>query len=218
MDQNEVKKIWAFGPEGNEETNMVVDSTKGLQYLNEIKEHVVTGFKESMVRGVLCDEPVRGVKFNINDVVLHADTIHRGAGQISPTARRCIYAAMLTAEISIMEPVFLVEIQVPQSYAGTIYSCLQNKRGEVISQENGIGEMMSFSAFLPVLESFGFCSYLHEQCSGQASAQMSFDHWQVVPGNPLDKTTFAGKIVRNARLRKGLSEDVPSLSNFLDKL
>ena len=45
-------------------------------------------------------------------MTLHADAIHRGGGQIIPTARRCLYACMLTAEPSLMEPVYLVEIQV----------------------------------------------------------------------------------------------------------
>ena len=46
------------------------------------------------------------------DVVLHADAIHRGGGQIIPTARRVLYASALTAEPRLMEPVYLVEIQV----------------------------------------------------------------------------------------------------------
>ena len=63
-------------------------------------------------QGVLCDENVRGVRFDIHDVTLHADAIHRGGGQIIPTARRCLYACMLTAGPCLMEPIYLVEIQV----------------------------------------------------------------------------------------------------------
>ncbi|XWV25650.1 mimivirus elongation factor aef-2 [Tupanvirus deep ocean] len=217
-DPTESKKIWGFGPEGDDETNIVVDSTKGVQYLNEIKDHVLNAFKHTMSKGVLCDEPVRGVRFNIDDVTLHADAVHRGGGQIIPTARRCLIASMLTAEPAIMEPIFMVEIQVPQNYVGTIYSCLQNKRGEVFTQEQLVGELCIVKGYLPVLESFGFNGYLREQTSGQASAQLSFDHWRIVPGNPLDKNTFAGKIVRDARKRKGLSEDIPPLTDFMDKL
>ena len=55
---------------------------------------------------------MRGIRFNLYDVALHADAIHRGGGQIIPTARRVLYASMLTAEPRIMEPVYLVEIQV----------------------------------------------------------------------------------------------------------
>merc|ERR1712212_199387 len=49
------------------------------------------------------------------DVTLHADAIHRGGGQIIPTARRVLYASMLTADPRLMEPVYLVEIQCPEN-------------------------------------------------------------------------------------------------------
>ena len=65
-----------------------------------------------VTQGCLCDENMRNCRFNIYDVTLHADAIHRGGGQIIPTARRVLYACMLTAEPRIMEPVYLVEIQV----------------------------------------------------------------------------------------------------------
>lgn len=55
---------------------------------------------------------MRAVRFNIHDVTLHADAIHRGGGQIIPTARRCMYACILSAHPRIMEPVYLCEIQV----------------------------------------------------------------------------------------------------------
>ena len=65
-----------------------------------------------LLQGVLCDENMRGVRFNIHDVSLHADAIHRGGGQIMPTMRRVVYASFLTAEPRLLEPVYLVEIQV----------------------------------------------------------------------------------------------------------
>lgn len=55
---------------------------------------------------------MRAIRFDIHDVTLHTDAIHRGGGQIIPTARRALYACELTAQPKIMEPVYLVEIQV----------------------------------------------------------------------------------------------------------
>ena len=43
-DANEARKIWCFGPEGNG-PNLLIDCTKGVQYLNEIKDSVVAGFQ-----------------------------------------------------------------------------------------------------------------------------------------------------------------------------
>lgn len=64
--------------------------------------------------GVLCEENMRGVAVEVCDVVLHADAIHRGGGQIIPTCRRASYAAVLTAEPRLCEPIYLVEIQAPE--------------------------------------------------------------------------------------------------------
>ena len=110
-DASEVRKIWCFGPETSG-PNMVVDVSKGVQYLNEIKDSVIGGFQWASKEGPLCEENLRGVRFNIHDVTLHADAIHRGAGQIMPTARRVIYACVLTAAPGLLEPVYLCEIQV----------------------------------------------------------------------------------------------------------
>ncbi len=55
---------------------------------------------------------MRAIRFDVHDVTLHADAIHRGGGQIIPTARRALYACELTAEPRLMEPVYLVEVQV----------------------------------------------------------------------------------------------------------
>lgn len=63
---------------------------------------------------------MRGVRFDIHDVTLHTDAIHRGGGQIIPTARRVLYACQLTAEPRILEPVYLVEIQVRE-----LASCIE---------------------------------------------------------------------------------------------
>merc|ERR1712015_364858 len=106
---DEARKIWCFGPEGTG-PNIVIDATKGVQYLNEIKDSVIAGMQWATKEGVLCDENMRGVRFDVMDVTLHADAIHRGGGQIIPTARRVLYAAYLAATPSILEPVYLVEI------------------------------------------------------------------------------------------------------------
>ena len=68
-DPNDAKKIWAVGPVG-EETNIIIDATKGTQYMTEIKDNVVAGFLDLTSRGVICGEPLRGMKFSITDTTL----------------------------------------------------------------------------------------------------------------------------------------------------
>lgn len=217
-DVTEARKIWCFGPDTNG-PNIMVDCSKGVQYLNEIKDSVVAGFQWATKEGVLCDENLRAVRFNVYDVTLHADAIHRGGGQIIPTARRVLYASMLTAEPRLMEPVYLVEIQCPENAVGGIYGVLNRRRGHVVEEAQTPGTpMFVVKAYLPVNESFGFTADLRSNTGGQAFPQCIFDHWQVMPGNPLDDGSKPNQIVEECKKRKGLKPGPPALDNYLDKL
>jgi len=217
-DATEARKIWCFGPEGTG-PNLLVDTTKAVQYLNEIKDSVVAGFQWATKEGVLCEENMRGVRFNIQDVTLHADAIHRGGGQIIPTARRVLYASALTAAPRLLEPVYLVEIMCPEQAQGGIYSCLNKRRGCVIdNQQIGSTPQFTVKAHLPVNESFGFTADLRSQTGGQAFPQCVFDHWDIMPGSPFEPTSKPAIIVAETRKRKGLKEGIPALDHYMDKL
>jgi elongation factor 2 len=135
-DDNEALKIWCWGPE-TEGANIVVDKTCGVQYLNEIKEHVNSAFQWATKEGPLCEENMRGIKFNLTDVTLHADAIHRGAGQLMPPMRRACFAAEMMAQPTLQEPVFLVEITCPQEAMSGVYACLNLRRGCVSRRTPG---------------------------------------------------------------------------------
>ncbi|XP_065836236.1 elongation factor 2b-like [Oscarella lobularis] len=217
-DVTEARKIWCFGPEASG-ANLLVDCTKGVQYLNEIKDSVVAGFQWATKEGPLCEENVRAVRFNIHDVTLHTDAIHRGGGQIIPTARRVLYACMLTAKPRLLEPIYLVEIQCPEVAVGGIYGVLNRRRGHVFEEARVSGTpMFVVKANLPVNESFGFTADLRSQTGGQAFPQCVFDHWSLMPGDPFEPTSKPFGIVSVTRKRKGLSENVPPLEKFFDKL
>jgi elongation factor 2 len=213
-DVTDARKIWCFGPDTNG-ANLLVDQTKAVQYLNEIKDSVVSGFQWATREGPIAEEPMRSCRFNIMDVTLHADAIHRGGGQLIPTARRVLYAAALLAEPGLLEPVFLVEIQVPENAMGGVYGVLTRRRGHVFNEEQRPGTpLFTIKAYLPVMESFGFNADLRSHTSGQAFPQSVFDHWQILPGgSPIDGTTKTGQIVQEMRKRKGIKEVVPTVDN-----
>jgi len=214
----EARKIWCFGPDGTG-PNMLVDVTKGVQYLNEIKDSVVAGFQWASKEGTLCEENMRAVRFDIHDVTLHADAIHRGGGQIIPTARRVLYASVLTAQPRLMEPIYQVEIQCPEQAVGGIYGVLNRKRGHVFEESQVTGTpIFVVKAYLPVNESFGFTADLRSNTGGQAFPQCVFDHWQILPGDPYDPQSKPAQVVVDTRKRKGLKEGIPPLDNYLDKL
>jgi len=217
-DVTDARKIWCFGPETTG-PNLMVDTTKGVQYLNEIKDSCVAACQWATKEGVCAEENLRGVRFNILDVTLHADAIHRGGGQIIPTCRRACNAACLLATPGLQEPVYLVEIQCPENAIGGIYSCLNKRRGQVFSEEQRPGTpMFTVKAYLPVNESFGFNGELRSHTAGQAFPQCVFDHWEVMNGSPLDKGSKLEEIVIKIRTRKGIKPEIPPLDSFYDKL
>jgi len=217
-DPNETRKIWCFGPDVTG-PNIVVDVSKGVQYLNEIQDSVVAGFQWASKEGVLCDENMRGVRFDIHDVTLHADAIHRGGGQVIPTARRVLFACQLTATPRLLEPIYQCEIQCPESAVGGIYGVLNRKRGHVFEEAQVPGTpMFLVKAYLPVNESFGFTAELRSATGGQAFPQCVFDHWEVINSDPHEPSTKSYEIVTATRKRKGLPEGIPPLDRFYDKL
>ncbi|OAQ28398.1 P-loop containing nucleoside triphosphate hydrolase protein [Linnemannia elongata AG-77] len=216
-DNQEARKIWAFGPDANG-ANLMVDLTKGVAYLNEIKDSCVAAFQWATREGVFAEENMRGCRFNILDVVLHADAIHRGGGQIIPACRSAIYAAAYVAQPGLMEPVYLVEITCPETAMGGIYSVLNKRRGHTIGEEQRPGTpMYVVKAHLPIAESFGFTADLRQATGGQAFPQSVFDHWQLMNGVSNEDPKLIEKIL-SIRKRKGLKEEIPPLDRFLDRL
>lgn len=217
-DKDVAKKIWCFGPDTTG-PNLVLDMCKGVQYLTEIRDSVTGAFQGVTKEGVLAKESLRGVAFELCDVVLHSDSVHRGGRQIIPAATRVLYAAQLSAQPRLLEPVYLVEIQAPETALGAIYNVLTQKRGEIFEEMQRPGTpLYTIKAYLPVVESFGFTATLRAATSGQAFPQSVFDHWQILSSDPHDSATQAGKIVRDIRRRKGLREQIPILSDYEEKL
>ena len=215
------QKIWCFGNDGIG-PNVVSERTVGVAYLTEIKDSVVGGFKWACNEGPCCEEAVRGMKMWVNDVVLHADAIHRGMGQISPCSRRVTYAGMFQAAPALMEPVFLVNVTCPSHITGSIYNVMSQRRGQVFDEGAGLaGGVANMKAHLPVAESFGFSKALAEATGGAAFSQLQFDHWQPVEGDDhdyRDPESKLGKTIAAIRVRKGLVAEVPPLDRYLDKL
>jgi elongation factor 2 len=218
-DVTEARKIWCFGCPPDAIANILVDTTKAVQYLAEIKDSMVGAFIQASACGVLCEEAMRGIRFNLMDITMHADAIHRGAGQIMPPTKRAMYACQLNSGPAILEPMFLCDITVPMPALNGVYTALNQRRGVIEGQEDRPGTpLCKVKAFLPVLESFGFTSFLRQQTGGQAFPQMIFSHWQPVAGNPQTEGSMAQKIVLDVRKRKGLKDGLPDFNDYYDKL
>ncbi|KAJ2359477.1 hypothetical protein GGF43_000096 [Coemansia sp. RSA 2618] len=225
------RSIWAFGP-GDTGPNILSDDTlpgeTDKARLRSVRDSVKQGFQWAAREGPLCDEPMRGTRFRILDAQLAETAMHRGGGQIIPAARRVCYSSFLTAEPRLMEPVSFVEIQAPADCVSSVYTVLGRRRGHVTHDAPKPGSpMYMIKALVPTIDSSGFETDLRTYTHGQAFCQQFFDHWQIVPGDPLDKDTvlrplepssgqqLARDFMLKTRRRKGLGDDV-SIDKFID--
>jgi elongation factor 2 len=193
--------------------------SKAVQYMGEIKDSMVSAWQGATRNGVLTEENMRGFRSNVTDCELHADSIHRGAGQILPCARRLFYACELSSVPSLLEPIFLCEITAPMEAMGGVYQVLNQRRGQVLDSEQITGTPLNLiKAYLPVSESFGFTGALRGATQGKAFPQCVFHHWELLKDLPLDAGSKAETLVKALRKRKGLKEDIPVLADYIDKM
>ncbi|MCG7851577.1 MAG: elongation factor EF-2, partial [Methanosarcinaceae archaeon] len=190
------------------ETNIYVDLTKGIQYLNETMELILEGFAEVMKAGPLSREPCMGVKVKLMDAKLHEDAVHRGPAQVIPASRQAIQAAMLMANDTMLEPYQKVFIQVPQDHMGGATKEIQGRRG-IITNMTSEGDMTMIESKAPVSELFGFAGDIRSATEGRAMWSTEFIGFEPLPAN------LVTDVVKQIRERKGLKEELPKSTDFV---
>ncbi|MDG6256710.1 MAG: elongation factor EF-2 [Methanomicrobiaceae archaeon] len=203
MDKDEAKSIKAI-----EGTNMFIDMTKGIQYLNETMELVLEGWREALAGGPLADELVQNVKIRLVDVKLHEDAIHRGPAQVIPAVRAAVKAGMLMAGDSLLEPMQNIQITVPQEHMGSATGQIQGRRGQVYDMQSE-GDTVTVVGKAPVAELFGFAGDVRSATEGRAMWSTEFAGFETVPQNALND------VVREIRKRKGLKDQIPRPDDYL---
>ena len=195
VDKDEAKGIVAF-----KNNNMLVDCTKGIQYLHETMELVKQSFEEAMLRGPLANEKVGGIKVKLMDAKLHEDTIHRGPAQVIPAVRDGIYGAMCSAGRVLLEPMQKEFISVPPDFVGGVTNLITQRRGTILEMGQD-GADSTLVAECPVAEMFGFSGDLRGQTQGRAiwSSENS--------GFKMMMPDLQKKVVVEIRTRKGLNPE-----------
>ena len=189
--------------------SVMVNATKGIQYLNEVEELMIQGFEEALDSGPLAKEKMSGVKVTLIDVTLHEDNIHRGPAQVLPAVKRSIYAAMLYGGVGLLEPKQKVLIQTLQEYAGDVINMTNGRRGQLLDMQQE-GENATITTQLPVGEMFGFANELRGATQGRAIWYQEYAGYYAMPKELLNK------VVRQIRERKGEKPDPPTPATFLD--
>jgi elongation factor 2 len=203
---DEARNVWAL----EEHRNILLDLTKGIQFLREARTMVISGFRWASENGPLCEEPMRGVKVKLMDVKLHEDPVHRGPAQIMPAIRRALLGSFLTAEPVLLEPIYKIGVSVPAQWVGEVSSMIIRKRGKILSSEQK-GPVTMITGYIPVAETFGLAADMRSATSGHAFWQSTFDHWEKVPEN------VASNVIKEIRERRGLASEIPSPRRFIDE-
>lgn len=195
-----VKRIFSFAPDGSG-PNIVVDSTKGIAYFHEVRESLVDGFQNALSRGPLTGEPIRGLRLEVTDLVLHADARHRMPNQITPLVEKAVQTGIADAEPLIMEPIYAVEFSVLEAAVGDALKALTSSRGsmDTIDSEDTFEKI---TGTLPVAEADGFQAYLFSKSKDYVLA-CRFSHYTPVPGQVDDRDSVAGSLVARICEAKG---------------
>ncbi|GGM78125.1 translation elongation factor aEF-2 [Thermogymnomonas acidicola] len=195
MDREQARGLVAV-----EGMNVLVDVTKGIQYLDETMELLIEAFTEVMRRGPLANERVYGVKCLLVDAKLHEDSIHRGPAQVIPAGRNSIYGAMCQAKRVLLEPIQKVFINCPMEVMGAVTNEIQQRRG-VVEEMNQEGDEMVIVARVPVAGMFGFASAIRGATGGKVLWSSENYGYQRVPPELQDE------VVAKIRTRKGLKPE-----------
>jgi len=203
-DYEEGKRIVAF----DENLNLFVDMTSGIQHLREVMDTLIQGFRLSMREGPLAHEPVRGLKVVLHDAVIHEDPAHRGPAQLYPSVRNAIFAGFLSARPTLLEPIQKLDIRIPMEFMGNVTAVLSRKRGKILNvvQTENLARIM---AEIPISESFELAAELRGATAGRAFWGTEFSRWAPVPDSIL-----ADNIIK-IRERKGLPKELPKVEDFL---
>ena len=195
MDKEEARRVWDI-----HNRSMFINMTRGIQYLDEVKELLLEGFEAALKDGPLANEEVVGLKFKLSDAKLHEDAVHRGPAQVLPAIKKAIYAAIMSANPCLLEPIQKVFISAPVDYMGNCNKDIQNRRGKIVEQNiKGIVAEMDFE--VPIAEMFGFAGDIRSATGGKGDFSTEMKGFEVLP------IYLQDDIVRQIRVRKGLSPE-----------
>lgn len=192
-----------------EENNILVNRIKGRQYVEEVLDHIKSGFREAVHTSVLAKEPAYGLKINLEDITVHEDPVHRGPAQILPMTWRPIWCAFLLSNPKLLEPLISFECKVPNDFVSPVISLVQKRRGKILDMTNE-DDMVIVKAEMPVSESFGIADELRSSTQGRAFWATQFSRWAPVPEQMQAET------IKAIRERRGLSPIPPKADEFYE--
>jgi elongation factor G len=157
-----------------------INSIKGGVIPNEFIPAVEKGVHEAMARGIVAGFPMVNISCELTYGSYHDVDSSEIAYKIA--ASQAFQEAAKRARPVILEPIMKLEVVCPEKYMGDVNGSIASKRG-LIEGSNPKGQAISIIAKVPLSEMFGYTTQLRSMTSGQGSAMLEFDHYEVVPPN-----------------------------------
>ncbi|MDX1920552.1 MAG: elongation factor G, partial [Candidatus Caenarcaniphilales bacterium] len=162
---------------------------KGFEFVNKIvggvipKEYIPAvekGIREAMVGGVISGHEVIDVKVTLFDGSFHEVDSSEMAFHIAGS--QAFKDGFKKAQPVILEPVFAVEVEVPERFMGDVIGDLSSRRGQVegMETEDGISKV---KAKVPLSEMFGYATDIRNRTQGQGTFSMEFANYQELPAS-----------------------------------
>lgn len=157
-----------------------VDSIKGGVIPQEFIPAVEKGVKEAMERGIVAGYKMTNVSCELTFGSYHDVDSSEIAYKIA--ASQAFQEAAKKAKPVILEPIMKVEVVVPEKFMGDVTGYLSSKRGLIEGMDDRAGNKV-VRAKVPLSELFGYVTTLRSMTEGRGSANIEFDHYDIVPPN-----------------------------------
>jgi elongation factor G len=157
--------------------NTVVGGTIPSNFLPAVEK----GFKERMEKGVIAGYMVQDVAVEVHFGKYHDVDSSEAAFKIAGSmAFRNVFQE---ARPALLEPVVKMEITVPETNVGDVYSDMSSRGGRVQGSDAAGGGYQTVFAEVPLREVTTYARTLSSMTGGQGSFSMEFSHYDVMPGN-----------------------------------
>ena len=173
-------KVYPREPgEGFEFKNSIVGGAIPKEYIPKIEE----GIKEAMQTGPVAGYQVVDVGAELYDGSYHEVDSSEMAFKIA--ASMAFREAAKKAKPVLLEPIFKVEVTVPEEYMGDVIGDISSRRGRIEGSDMNNGAV-AVRGYVPLSEMFGYATDLRSKTQGRGVYVMQFDHFEKLPDSLLE--------------------------------
>ena len=165
---------------GFEFKNSIVGGAIPKEYINPIEE----GIKEAMETGPIAGYQVVDVGVELYDGSYHEVNSSEMAFKVA--ASMAFREAAQKAKPVLLEPIFKVEVTVPEDYMGDVIGDISGRRGRIEGSDMNNGAV-AIRAMVPLSEMFGYATDLRSRTQGRGIYVMQFDHFEKLPDSLIEK-------------------------------